>query len=104
MRKASDNSQALAAFVARKSEIAAILARLTRLSNDHFDAIPEEINWADVGTLDSYGTVQTLGGSCRFGKGWICTGDPVKPMPQPGPERAIVDRATNLQQQIGAPP
>jgi hypothetical protein len=45
-----------------------------------------------------------IGGSCRFGKGRICTGDPVKPMPQPGPERAIVDRATNLQQQIGTPP
>ena len=54
MRKASENSEALAAFVAHKTEIDAILARLTRLSNDHFNATPDEINWGDVGTLSSY--------------------------------------------------
>src|SRR5208283_5074250 len=48
------------------------------------------------------GTVQRSGGSCRFGKGLVCFGDPIKSMPKPGTERAIVDRATNLEQQIGA--
>ena len=49
------------------------------------------------------GTVQRSGGSCRFGKGQVGIGDPVKSMPQPGTERAVVDRATNLQQQISTP-
>ena len=54
MPKSSDNSEALAAFVARKSEIDAILARLIQLSNGHFNATPDQINWGDVGTLGSY--------------------------------------------------
>jgi hypothetical protein len=32
------------------------------------------------------GTVQALGGSCRFGKGRICIGKPVKSMPELGTE------------------
>src|SRR3954463_12955411 len=48
------------------------------------------------------GTVQRSGGSCRFGKGQIDIGDPIKSMPKPSTERSVVDRATNLQQQIGA--
>ena len=43
-----------AAFVARKSEIDAILTRLVALSADHFDRAPDDITWADVGTLGSY--------------------------------------------------
>ena len=46
------------------------------------------------------GTVQRSGGSCRFGKGHICIADPVKPMTNSSTERAVVDRATNLEQQI----
>jgi len=37
------------------------------------------------------------GGSWRFGKGWIYIGKPVKSMPEPGTERAVVDRAANLE-------
>src|ERR1700753_3789353 len=43
-----------------------------------------------------------FGGSCRFGKGRVFIGDPVKSMPQPSAERAVVDCATDLEQQIGA--
>src|SRR6201996_2902127 len=44
-----------------------------------------------------------FGGSCRFGKGRVFIGDPVKSMPQPSAERAVIDCATDLEQQIGAP-
>ena len=54
MSKTRDNSQALAAFVVCKSEIDAILARLARLSAEHFDRMPGDITWADVGTVSSY--------------------------------------------------
>ena len=54
MSKAPNNSAALAVFVARKSEIDAILTRLAALSGEHFNCSPDEITWADVGTLGSY--------------------------------------------------
>ena len=54
MSKTRDNSQALAAFVVCKSEIDAILARVGRLSAEHFDRMPGDITWADVGTVSSY--------------------------------------------------
>lgn len=51
--KAQRNREAaLAAFVTKKPEIDAMLARLQALSDDHFNADPDAINWADVGTLD----------------------------------------------------
>jgi hypothetical protein len=43
-----------------------------------------------------------IGGSCRFGKGQVCVSDPIKSMPEPGTERAIVDCAADLEQQISA--
>ena len=46
-----DNSDALAEFIARKAEIDEMLARLQALSDDHFDTHPDELNWADVGSL-----------------------------------------------------
>jgi hypothetical protein len=49
-----DNSRALAAFVARKSEIDTILTRLAALSAHHFERAPDDITWADVGTVASY--------------------------------------------------
>lgn len=54
MRKPTDNSQALTAFVARKAAIDSILARLAALSAEHFDAAPDAVNWGHVGTLESY--------------------------------------------------
>ena len=49
------------------------------------------------------GTVQRSAGSSRFGNGQICACDPVKSVPKPGTDRAVVDCATDLEQQIGAP-
>ena len=54
MNKALKNTDTLAAFIARKAEIDTILARLAALSAEHFNCAPDEITWADVGTLDSY--------------------------------------------------
>jgi hypothetical protein len=56
-RRATDNSKALDAFLAAKVEIDAMLARLTTLSADHFDAHPDEINWGHVGTLTHYASL-----------------------------------------------
>ena len=53
-RRATDNSKALDAFMTTKSQIDAMLARLTAISDDHFNTHPDEINWGDVGTLNHY--------------------------------------------------
>ncbi len=45
---------ALDAYIARKTEIDTMLARLTALSEDHFDVVPDEVNWGHVGTLTYY--------------------------------------------------
>jgi hypothetical protein len=47
---ARSRQQALAAFVAKKAEIDAMLARLQALSDDHFGYAPDEVTWAHVGT------------------------------------------------------
>jgi hypothetical protein len=31
-----------------------MLARLQALSDDHFNAAPDEVNWGSVGTLERY--------------------------------------------------
>lgn len=54
MRKHSDNSKAVAAFIAKKVDIDAMLQRLQALSDNHFDADPEAIHWGHVGTLNHY--------------------------------------------------
>ena len=53
-RRAQDNTKALDAFIAAKTEIDAMLERLATLSADHFKASPDEINWGHVGTLNHY--------------------------------------------------
>jgi hypothetical protein len=53
-RRATDNADALAAFLAAKAEIDAMLERLAALSANHFGTHPEEIHWGDVGTLSHY--------------------------------------------------
>lgn len=45
---------AIDAFISAKLEIDNMLERLKALSDDHFNSNPDEINWADVGTLDHY--------------------------------------------------
>ena len=48
------NDAALAAFVAHKAEIDAMLARLADASADHFGCAPDEINWGHVGTVAAH--------------------------------------------------
>jgi hypothetical protein len=68
--KARRNREAaLAAFIGKKAEIDEMIARLARLSDDHFGTNPEEINWGHVGTLDHYaGLLKRLTDSA-FGEG-----------------------------------
>jgi hypothetical protein len=49
---AKSKEQALAAFVSKKAEIDAMLARLQALSAAHFGYAPGEITWSHVGTLE----------------------------------------------------
>lgn len=53
-RATATNDKALAAFVAAKAEIDARLERLKSLSDDHFNANPDEIHWGHVGDLKRY--------------------------------------------------
>jgi hypothetical protein len=50
----ANKRQPIDAFIARKAEIDEMLARLTELSDDHFNCTPDEVNWGDVGTLEHY--------------------------------------------------
>jgi hypothetical protein len=52
--KTRSNEDALAAFVAKKADIDAMLTRLQALSDEHFNYSPDEISWDHVGTLDYY--------------------------------------------------
>ena len=56
-RRATDNTKALDAFITAKFQIDGMLARLTALSDDHFEAHPDESNWGDVGTLNHYASL-----------------------------------------------
>ena len=53
-RQARDTRKAIDAFIAKKAEIDAMLARIAQLSDDHFGADPDKVNWGDVGTLEDY--------------------------------------------------
>ena len=50
-RQAPDNSKALAAFIAAKSDIDRMLEQLLRLSAEHFNTTPEAVTWSQVGSL-----------------------------------------------------
>jgi hypothetical protein len=45
---------ALDAYIAKKTEIDTMLARLAALSEDHFNVAPDAVNWGHVGTLTYY--------------------------------------------------
>lgn len=53
----SERRTALDAFIAKKAEIDTMLARLKALSDDHFNAAPDDVNWGHVGTLSDYATL-----------------------------------------------
>jgi hypothetical protein len=54
MRKPRDNSKAVAAFMAKRAEIDAMLVRLMDLSADHFDVSPDTLQWGHVDSLEHY--------------------------------------------------
>lgn len=54
MPRPTDNTEALAAFIARKAEIDTMLERIAALSADHFDVSPDDVHWGHVGTLAHY--------------------------------------------------
>lgn len=56
--KAARNKEAaLNAFIGKKAEIDTMLTRLQALSDEHFNAHPDEINWGHVGTLEHYASL-----------------------------------------------
>ena len=68
--KARRNQEAaLEAFIEKKAEIDAMLARLQGLSDDHFNAHPDEINWGQVGTLEHYTSMLKRITDSAFGEG-----------------------------------
>jgi hypothetical protein len=69
MSKTRDNSRAATTFIARKSEIDAILARLVRLSTVHFNRAPADVIWTDVGTMGSYVEVPRRVSNAAFHEG-----------------------------------
>ena len=68
-RRATDNTKALDAFIAAKTEIDAMLERLAALSADHFETSPDEINWGHVGTLEHYASLLKRITDSAFGEG-----------------------------------
>jgi hypothetical protein len=52
--KTRSNEDVLAAFVQRKAEIDAMLARMQTLSDEHFGVAPDEVTWGDVGSLEHH--------------------------------------------------
>jgi hypothetical protein len=56
-RAPTDNTKALEAFMTTKVQIDAMLARLTALSDDHFETNPDKINWGHVGSLKHYASL-----------------------------------------------
>jgi hypothetical protein len=57
IRRATDNTKALDAFMTTKVQIDAMLERLKALSDDHFETSPDEINWGHVGTMNHYASL-----------------------------------------------
>jgi hypothetical protein len=66
---ARNKEAALAAFIGKKAEIDAMLARLAHLSDDHFNASPDEVNWGHVGTLEHYASLLKRITDSAFGEG-----------------------------------
>jgi hypothetical protein len=64
-----NNEAALNAFIGKKAEIDKMLARLTSLSDDHFNAHPDETNWGHVGTLEHYASLLKRITDSAFGEG-----------------------------------
>lgn len=68
-RPARSNDAALSAFLSKKAEIDAMLARLADLSDDHFGADPDRITWGEVGTLGHYAELLKRIADAAFNEG-----------------------------------
>ncbi len=68
-RRATDNAEALNAFVTTKFQIDAMLERLKALSDEHFETHPDEINWGHVGTLNHYASLLRQNTDSAFKEG-----------------------------------
>ena len=68
-KTARTNDAALAAFIAKKAEIDAMLARLQAFSEDHFCADPERLNWGHVGSLEYQANLLKQISDFAFGEG-----------------------------------
>ena len=68
-KAARNREAALNAFIAKKTEIDTMLARLQALSDDHFNCDPDEINWGNVGTLEHYAGLLRRITDSAFGEG-----------------------------------
>ena len=64
-----NHEAALDAFMTKKAEIDAMLARLQALSNEHFNTHPDAISWGDVGTLEHYTHLLKRITDSAFGEG-----------------------------------
>ena len=60
---------AFAAFLAKKTEIDAKLARLVTISAEHFYADPDAIDWGDVGDLERLNELLTQATDAAFREG-----------------------------------
>jgi hypothetical protein len=56
---AKSREEPLAAFIAKKGEIDAMLTRLQALSDDHFGYSPDEITWSHAEGLAHYAELLT---------------------------------------------
>lgn len=68
-KPARNNEAALAAFIAKKVEIDAMLARLQAFSDDHFGADPERVSCANVGSLEHQANLLKQISDFAFGEG-----------------------------------
>jgi hypothetical protein len=50
-KKTTQHEKAQSAFIAKKAQIDIILARLQKLSADHFELDPDKVDWGDVSTI-----------------------------------------------------
>lgn len=64
-----NNDAALAAFIGKKAEIDAMLARLQAFSDDHFGADPDQVNWGDLGSLEYQAHLLKQISDFAFGEG-----------------------------------
>lgn len=48
----TEKHTALDAFIARKNEIDALLARIAAASENHFEVSPDAVHWGNTGSLD----------------------------------------------------